>query len=135
MSYVVTVFDQQSDLDEALEDLYANGFDNDRVVLMRNTGDFGDENIERTDVLNKPAPLFAYARPSTEKSTGGAGVASISEVFSGELSVSDETMRFYREQADDGAIIVFVETNPDEADNVYSIMDKHNPMRIDPLVY
>lgn len=131
MSYIVSIFNEQSDLDDALKELYTNEFGDDQVVIMRNAADYGDGAVERTDVGNRPTPIVAYAHPSNGTTPAMGTAVAAGEIVAGDLDVTDEAMEFYREQADDGAVVVFVETDDDEADEVYTMMSKHNPARVD----
>jgi hypothetical protein len=132
MAYVVSVFDEQSDLDEALKSLYSNGVVEDNVAIMRNIGTEGDGLVDRSDTADFVFPAVALYRPNTGGTARGTAAPFI--LGTDDLDIDDEVYEYYQRIADDGAVVVFVEVENDEtARNVDTMLQKYHPTRVDRL--
>jgi hypothetical protein len=134
MPYIVSVFNEQSNLDEALESLYNTGIEADDIVIMRDAGLEGDGVVDRNDTTDLVLPAVALYRPNTGGTARGGAAPFV--LGAEHLDIDDEAYEYYQRIADDGAVVVFVEADDDEvATNVDSMLQKYHPTRLDRLDY
>ena len=132
MAYVVSVFNEQSNLDEALKSLYNSGIEADNVVIMRDVGAEGDGAVDHSDTSDLVLPAIALYRPNTGGTVRGSAAPLILGIE--DLDIDDEVYEYYQRIADDGAVVVFVDVDNDEtARNVDAMLQKYHPTRLDRL--
>lgn len=131
MTVIAGVFDTEADIDEVLNALYSHEIESEDVTIMRDVGIQGDSRVERSDDIDLPLiPAAMY--PQTI--SGGSGQPAVPFVVTGlfdDLDVSQEEMTYYREIADEGAVVVFVEVADDQqAERVTNTMKANDATRV-----
>jgi uncharacterized protein (TIGR02271 family) len=117
-SNVVAVFRTNSDAQAAADELMSNGFATDDIYISSyNAGQTGSASV--------PAEIHTQHTSHHE-----GGIKGWFKSLFGEDEERDEDRQNYQEALDRGGVLLSVAVDPEEEDQVVSILEKHNPMDV-----
>lgn len=131
MPTIVGVFDSEAGLTDVLNELYSHDIDGKAVTMMRDTGKRGDSQIEDSRVNPLPVPMIIPGGNITVSNQAAPAVYPIMPDVVRGLDIGGEVIDYYRQVADKGGVVTFVEVDSDREALVMNIMNKNRPVRLD----
>lgn len=131
MPTIVGVFDSEAGLTDVLNELYSHDIDSKAVSIMRDTGQRGDSQVEDTRDNPVAVPLIVPGGNTTVSNHPTPAVYPFKPDVVKSLNMDSEVLDFYRQVADNGGVVLFVEVDSNREALVTDSINKNDPVRLD----